>query len=97
MSLDTGDEWDCRHSRQRDLEITLMSTSSQLPDLTQLSIAERILVVQQIWDSIAAEQTPLPMTPAQRAELDRRLETHRTSPGEGSPWEEVKARIQSKG
>ena len=72
-----------------------MSTSLQLPDLMQLSVAERILVVEQIWDSIAAEQSPLPVSPAQRAELDGRLEAHRNSPGEGSSWEEVKARIQS--
>ena len=39
-----------------------MSTSLQLPDLMQLSVAERILVVEQIWDSIAAEQSPLPVS-----------------------------------
>ncbi len=74
-----------------------LSSSSQLPDLTQLSVAERILVVEQIWDSIAAEQAPLPLTPVQQAELDRRLDAHRTSPTQGSSsWEEVKARIQGK-
>lgn len=33
------------------------------------------------------------LTPAQREELDRRLEDYRQHPGEGSPWEEVRSRI----
>ncbi|MCD4728350.1 MAG: addiction module protein [Pirellulales bacterium] len=73
-----------------------MSTSSQFSDLAQLSVAERILVVEQIWDSIAAEQSSLPVTPAQQKELDRRLESYRRSPREGASLEEVKARIQAK-
>lgn len=62
--------------------------------IEQLSLAERILVVEQIWDSIAAEQAALPVTPAQQEELDRRLEAHRNAPDEGTPWEEVKARLR---
>jgi putative addiction module component (TIGR02574 family) len=73
-----------------------MSSPLQSSDLSDLSVAERIIVVEQIWDSIAAEQAALPLTPAQVAELDRRLAAHRKSPGEGASWEEVKARIQAK-
>ena len=36
------------------------------------------------------------LTPAQEAELDRRLAAHRESPDEGASLEEVKARIQAK-
>ena len=64
--------------------------------IEELSVAERILVVEQIWDSIAAEQASLPVTPAQQEELDRRLDAHRDSPAEGASWEEVKARLQGK-
>ena len=68
--------------------------SPSLPlDISQLSIAERMIVVEQIWDSIAAEQAELPLTPAQEAELDRRFEAYRKSPEEGDSWEEVKASI----
>jgi putative addiction module component (TIGR02574 family) len=73
-----------------------MSTSSRSFDFGRLSVAERILVVEQIWDSIAAEQASLPLTAAQRTELDRRLIAYRESPHEGASWEEVKARIQAK-
>jgi putative addiction module component (TIGR02574 family) len=57
-----------------------------------LSTAERILLVEQIWDSIEPDQ--IEVTQAQRAELDRRLEAHRASPSEGVTWEQVKARLQ---
>lgn len=73
-----------------------MSTSFQLPDISQLSVAERIIVVEQIWDSIATEQESLNLTPAQAAELDRRLEAHHQDPTAGASWEVVKARIQAK-
>ena len=59
-----------------------MIPSLQPSDFSQLSIAERIILVEQIWDSIAAEQAAVPLTPAQEAELDRRLEAHRKSPQE---------------
>jgi putative addiction module component (TIGR02574 family) len=73
-----------------------MSESIQLPDLSQLSVAERIIVVEQIWDSIATEQEASVLTPGQVAELDRRLESLCQSPTAGASWEEVKARIQAK-
>jgi putative addiction module component (TIGR02574 family) len=73
-----------------------MSTSFQLPNFSQMSVAERIVIVEQIWDSIAEEQGEWPLTPAQEIELDRRLECYRQSPTTGSSWEDVKARIQTK-
>jgi putative addiction module component (TIGR02574 family) len=73
-----------------------MSFPSQLADLSQLSIAERIIVVEQIWDSIAADQATVPLTSAHEAELDRRLEAYWKSPNEGASLEEAKARIQAK-
>jgi len=73
-----------------------MSASFQVPDFSHLSVAERLIVVEQIWDSIAAEQKTLTLAPAQEAELDRRLEAYRRSPAAGDSWENVKARIQTK-
>ncbi len=73
-----------------------MDPLSQPVDIGQLSLAERVLLVQQIWDSIAAEQASLPVTRAQQEELDRRVEAYRQSPTEGASWEDVKARLQGK-
>ena len=62
--------------------------------IDQLSVAERIVVVGQIWDSIAADQESVPVTAAQKEELDARLEAYRERPTEGASWEEVKARLR---
>lgn len=64
-----------------------------LADVLELSVAERIQMVEDIWDSIATIPQPLKLTDAQREELDQRLEDYRQNPDEGSPWEEVKKRI----
>ena len=45
-------------------------------DLRTLSIDERMQLVEDIWDSIAADQAALPLTNEQRVELDRRLDAY---------------------
>ena len=62
-------------------------------DVLDLSISERIQLMEDIWDSIASVPQSVPLTSAQRAELDRRLEDYRQHPDEGSPWDEVRSRI----
>lgn len=42
-------------------------------NLEQLSIHDRIRLVEDIWDTIACDQQALQITTAQRDELDRRL------------------------
>lgn len=42
--------------------------------LRELPIDERIKLVEDLWDSIAAEQQALGLTPEQQDELDRRLD-----------------------
>lgn len=42
--------------------------------LHELSIDEKIQLVEELWDSIAADQAELPMTEEQRSEIDRRLD-----------------------
>jgi len=64
-------------------------------EIKKLSIAERILMVQEIWDSIAAEQGSLAITEAQKTELDRRIASHDASPNEGRSWEEIKRRLEA--
>ncbi len=65
-------------------------------DYSHLSIAERIQLVEEIWDSIAATPEALELTDAQRAELDRRLAEHREDPESAIPWEEVRRDLMSR-
>ena len=67
----------------------------RLSDVLELPVEERLELVGDIWDSIAQVPDAVELNPAQRAELDRRLEAYRRDPKAGSPWAEVKARILS--
>lgn len=62
-------------------------------DLAQLSLAERIQLVEDLWDTIAATPEAVPVTDAQKAELDRRLARYQSSPVDGRSWAEVKAAL----
>jgi len=59
--------------------------------IDRLSVAERVALVQAIWDSIAADVERAPLTEAQRLEVDRRLAAHRANPQAAIPWEQVEA------
>jgi putative addiction module component (TIGR02574 family) len=64
-----------------------------LADVLELSVPERIQLVEDIWDSIAAIPESVSLTEAQKVELDRRLQDYQAHPEEGSPWETAKSRI----
>jgi putative addiction module component (TIGR02574 family) len=57
------------------------------PTFDEMTTAERILHVQELWDSIAADAERQPLSPAQAAELDRRAEDYRLHPETSIPWE----------
>ena len=63
-------------------------------DILNLSISERIQLVEDIWDSIADVPEAVVLTDDQKRELDNRLDAHHLRPDEGSPWEKVRERIQ---
>lgn len=63
--------------------------------IDRLSVAERILLVEEIWDSIAAESAAMPVPDAHKEELDRRLAAYQDNPHAGSSWEDVKSRLQN--
>ncbi|MDZ8136775.1 MAG: addiction module protein [Nostoc sp. DedQUE04] len=63
-------------------------------DISELSIAERIQLAEDLWDSILEQQEELPLSSTQQQELDRRLENYKKNPTTGSSWEEVKKRLR---
>jgi putative addiction module component (TIGR02574 family) len=62
-------------------------------DFKDLSVPERIQLVEDLWDSVAAETPPLTLSPDEVAELERRLAEMDANPEAGIPWEQVKADI----
>lgn len=65
-------------------------TLRQREEILQMSVDERLRLAEEIWDSIAANPSDLPVTDAQREELDRRLADYRQNPDAGRTWDEVR-------
>ena len=64
--------------------------------LRGLPLDERLRLVEDLWDSIAADQAALALTDEQKAELDRRLDAYEADRNPGRPANEVIAEIRSK-
>ncbi len=72
-------------------------SASLLTEAAKLSVSERIDLVAAIWDSMALELAAMPVSEEHRAELDRRLASLETNPETGSPWAEVRTRLEREG
>ena len=55
--------------------------------IRRLTIPERIMLVEEIWDSIAKENEAFKLSKSQKEELDRRSKSF----AHGRAWEEIKA------
>ncbi len=67
-----------------------MSQTMQSLGIDQLSLAERLTLVHDIWDSIANESPQPALTDGLRTELDRRLDEDDAAADDVIPWEVVK-------
>ncbi len=65
-------------------------------DIANLSAEERLRLLEELWDSLSATPEAVPLTNAQRDELDRRLDELDRDGSVGIPWEEVLRRIRSR-
>lgn len=62
-------------------------------DYSHLSVAERILLAEELWDSVHAHAEEIPVSDAQKQELDRRWAAYEAGEMTGSPWPEVRKRL----
>ena len=78
-------------------KLRFMSSRPAL-DYSELTIPERLQLVEDIWDSIAADVDAevLPLTEAERILLDERLDERDAQPDAALPWSAVRARILGK-
>jgi putative addiction module component (TIGR02574 family) len=66
-----------------------------ISEFKKFSVAEKILIVEELWDDIASDQKNFELSDAQKEELDRRVADYHVSPDKGYTWEEVKNKIKS--
>jgi len=67
-----------------------------MKDILKMSVPERIIMVEAIWDSIAENDNQVELSEDTKQLLDDRLDAHKKNPNDGSSWDEVKARIKNK-
>ena len=68
-----------------------MNASIKSLGIDRLPIDERLALLEDLWDSIAADSAALPLTESQRIELQKRIEEDDANPDDVVPWEQVKA------
>jgi putative addiction module component (TIGR02574 family) len=61
-----------------------------------LSPAEKLQLVEDLWDDLAATPNAVPVHDWQKEELARRKANLTKNPASGLAWEEVKRRIRSR-
>ena len=69
-------------------------------NLDDFSPEEQLQLLEEIWDRLSQHPADVPLSDAQRAELDRRLdaleEDVKAGRPLGRPWSEVRERLQSR-
>jgi putative addiction module component (TIGR02574 family) len=66
-------------------------------DIGRLSVDERLGLVEELWASLAEKPHAIPMTSAQRAELDRRLDAVERDGPVGIAWDDMVAKLRATG
>jgi putative addiction module component (TIGR02574 family) len=73
-----------------------MKTIDLAEEIRRLSVDERIHLVELIWDGIAADSEPPPLTEGQRSEIARRIADHERDPSSAIPWEDALATLRER-
>jgi putative addiction module component (TIGR02574 family) len=67
-----------------------MSVTPLPQEIRSLSVADRVRLAEQIWNSVVEDEAQFSLSEQQKIELRRRVDAHRADPGRGKPWDHVK-------
>jgi putative addiction module component (TIGR02574 family) len=67
---------------------------SKTPSIFDLSPAEKLQLVQDLWDDLAGMPEGVPVHDWQKQELERRRANLAKNPASGLSWEEVKRKVR---
>ncbi|MFN0135462.1 MAG: addiction module protein [Phycisphaerae bacterium] len=74
-----------------------MSNRTLFQKISSLSVNERVLLVQRIWDSLPDGCTEFDeLSPEQQAELHRRIDAFERDPKAGRPWADVREALMNR-
>ena len=72
-------------------------TSEQIKgEISRLGLSEKLLLVEDIWDSIAASNSEIPMPMWQKKELDKRYEEYKKGKLELHDWKDIHKGLRDK-
>jgi len=69
---------------------------NNIPGIDQLSIPEKILLVEDLWDSIVTDESSVPVPESHKNELDKRYDRYLASPGNLLSLKDLQERIDSR-
>lgn len=67
-----------------------------IPEIANLSTPEKILLLEDLWDSIASDESSVPVPQSHMKELNRRLKRYESDPGNLLSLEELQVRIETR-
>ena len=67
---------------------------SEISEISQLSIPEKILFIEDLWDSIVLDEPKVSVPQSHMEELDRRLKSYKTAPSNLLSLEELQSRLE---
>lgn len=69
---------------------------TDIPKFSKLSTSEKILLLEDLWDHIASDESAVPVPQSHIKELDRRQKQYESSPGNLLSLEELRKRIEKR-
>jgi putative addiction module component (TIGR02574 family) len=70
--------------------------TSLLEQILQMSVNDRLELIDEIWRTLDETIDGLPLTEEQKRELDRRLAILDADPGRTKPWEQIRAELDER-
>ena len=67
-----------------------------LPEISKLSTPEKILLVEDLWDNISADDSSIPTPESHKAELDKRLKRYQSAPGSLLSLDDLRTKIEKR-
>ncbi len=71
-----------------------MPVSDPAVDISSLTPEQKLRLIEELWDRLSDDE--IPITEAQRQELERRLADLESNPDKVVPWDEVRRRLQDR-
>ena len=73
-----------------------MSTDELKQEINKLNLAEKLLLVEDLWDSIAQSNSELPLPEWQKKEIDKRYKEYKSGNQNLHDWQSVHEEMRNK-